>query len=89
MSRGREEGVHKSKFESCSKDTQLKGKTMRRTHNGSRILEKAQDLYSNSRDVARDGASRANSFIHESPVLSAFLGVGAGFLIGFWMRRHD
>jgi ElaB/YqjD/DUF883 family membrane-anchored ribosome-binding protein len=62
---------------------------MRRTHNGSHILEKAQDLYSNSRELAKDGASRAKSFIHESPVLSAFLGAGAGFLIGLWMRRHD
>ena len=62
---------------------------MRRNHSGAQVLEKAQDLYSNSRDLARDGASRAKTFIHESPVLSAFLGVGAGFLIGLWMRRRD
>ena len=62
---------------------------MRRNHRGAQPLEKAQDLYSNSRVIARDGAARANSFVHESPVLSAALGVGAGFLIGFLMRRHD
>jgi ElaB/YqjD/DUF883 family membrane-anchored ribosome-binding protein len=62
---------------------------MRRTYSGSPIFEKAQGLYSNSRDLARDGASRASTFIHESPVLSAFLGAGAGFLIGWWMRRHE
>ncbi|HVR85310.1 MAG TPA: hypothetical protein VMU54_13420 [Planctomycetota bacterium] len=62
---------------------------MRRNHSGSQILEKAQDLYSNSRELAKGGASRARTFIHESPVLSAFLGAGAGFLIGLWMRRHE
>jgi len=67
----------------------LKGTTMRRNHSGNQILEKAQDLYSNSREFAKDGATRANSFIHGSPVLSAFLGVGAGFLMGLWMRRRD
>jgi ElaB/YqjD/DUF883 family membrane-anchored ribosome-binding protein len=58
-------------------------------YSGTHIMEKAQDLYSNSRQLAKDGASRAKTFIHESPVLSAFLGAGAGFLIGLWMRRHD
>jgi ElaB/YqjD/DUF883 family membrane-anchored ribosome-binding protein len=62
---------------------------MRRHRNGSQILEKAQDLYSNSRDVARESADRAKTFIHESPVLSTVLGVGAGFIIGLWMRRRD
>ena len=62
---------------------------MRRNHTGPQILEKAQDLYSNSREMARDGADRAKTFIHESPVLSTLLGVGAGFFIGLLMRRHD
>jgi len=62
---------------------------MRKHRNGTQILEKAQDLYSNSREMAKDGADRAKTFIHESPVLSTFLGVGAGFLIGLWMHRRD
>lgn len=62
---------------------------MRRNHTGSQIMEKAQDLYSNSRELARDGAARAKTFIHESPLLSTLLGVGAGFVVGLWMRRHD
>lgn len=62
---------------------------MRRHRNGAQILEKAQDFYSNSREMARDGADRAKTFIHESPVLSTFLGVGAGFLIGMLLRRND
>jgi ElaB/YqjD/DUF883 family membrane-anchored ribosome-binding protein len=62
---------------------------MRKHSTGSQVLEKAQDLYSNSRAFARDGATRANTFIHESPVLSTILGVGAGFLIGMWMKRGD
>ena len=60
---------------------------MRRHHNGSQILEKAQDLYSNSRDMAKDGASKANSFVHDRPVLSTLIGAGAGFLVGWWIRR--
>jgi ElaB/YqjD/DUF883 family membrane-anchored ribosome-binding protein len=67
----------------------MKGKTMRKHSTGSQVLEKAQDLYSNSRELARDGATRASTFIHESPVLSTILGVGAGFLIGMWMKRAD
>jgi ElaB/YqjD/DUF883 family membrane-anchored ribosome-binding protein len=62
---------------------------MRKHRNGSQVLEKAQDLYVNSRDLAQDGAARAKTFIHESPVLSTLLGVGAGFLIGMWMKRGD
>ena len=62
---------------------------MRRNHSAAQVLEKAQDLYSNSKDMAREGADRANTFIHESPLLSALLGVGAGFLIGLLMRRRD
>ena len=62
---------------------------MRRNHRGAQILEKAQDFVTNSRDLARDGASRANSFMHESPVISTAIGVGAGLLLGFLMRRRD
>lgn len=60
---------------------------MRKTHNGSHLLEKAQDLYSNSRDMAKDGATKANSFVHHRPVLSTLLGAGAGFLVGWLIRR--
>ena len=62
---------------------------MRRTHSASEVLEKAQDLYSNSRDLARDGASKANTFVHDRPVLSTVLGAGAGFLIGWMIRRSS
>ena len=62
---------------------------MRKNGTGLQILGKAHDLYSSSRALARNGAARANTFIHESPLLSAFLGVGAGFLIGMWARRRD
>ena len=62
---------------------------MRRHSQGAQVFEKARDLYSNSKDLAQDSASRAKTFIHESPVLSTLLGVGAGFLIGLWMKRSD
>lgn len=62
---------------------------MRKSTTGSHVLEKAHDLYSDSKDMARNGAERAKTFVHESPVLSTILGVGAGILIGIWMRRRD
>ena len=62
---------------------------MRRSRNGAQVLEKAQHLYSNSKDIAREGAAKANTFIHESPMWSTLLGVGAGFLSGFLVRRSD
>jgi len=60
---------------------------MRRNHNGTHLLEKAQDLYSNSRDMAKDSATKANSFVHDRPVLSTLIGAGAGFLVGWLLRR--
>jgi ElaB/YqjD/DUF883 family membrane-anchored ribosome-binding protein len=60
---------------------------MRRAHTASQVIEKAQDLYSNSRDLARSGASKANTFMHDRPVLSTALGAGAGFLVGWMFRR--
>lgn len=60
---------------------------MRRNHTASQVLERAQDLYSNSRELARDGASKANSFVHDRPVLSTLIGAGAGFLVGWLLRR--
>lgn len=62
---------------------------MRKSTSGSQVLEKAQDLYSNSKAMARNGAARAKSFIHESPLLSTCLGVGAGILVGMWVSRRD
>ena len=36
-----------------------------------KALRRAQDLYADSRELARNGAFRAKSFIHQRPVLSA------------------
>ena len=47
-----------------------------------KALRAARDLVA----VARSGASRARSLIHQRPVLSTLLGLGLGTLIGHWLR---
>jgi len=59
----------------------LKENAMRIQAEASKVAAKARDLYSASRKVTRNGAKEAKSFIHARPVLSVFLGVGAGFLL--------
>lgn len=40
-------------------------------------------------DLMKDAGGRVKSFIHEKPVMTACLGVAAGFLLGFLFRRGD
>jgi hypothetical protein len=54
-----------------------------------KALRTARDLYGESREVARNGATRTKSFIHNRPVLSTLLGLGLGFLIGHWLRPRE
>ena len=54
-----------------------------------KALRRARDLYDDSRDVARNGATRAKSFIHQRPILSTLLGLGLGVLIGHWLRPKE
>jgi hypothetical protein len=54
-----------------------------------KALRRARDLYADSRDFARNGASHAKSFIHQRPVLSTLLGMGLGVLIGHWLRPKE
>jgi ElaB/YqjD/DUF883 family membrane-anchored ribosome-binding protein len=54
-----------------------------------KVLRRARDLYDDSRDVARNGAARTKSFIHQRPVLSTLLGLGLGALIGHWLRPRE
>jgi ElaB/YqjD/DUF883 family membrane-anchored ribosome-binding protein len=52
-------------------------------------LRKARDLYADSKEVARNGASHAKTFVHQRPVLSTLLGLGLGLLIGHWLRPRE
>ena len=54
-----------------------------------KALRRARDLYDDSRQVARNGATRTNSFIHQRPILSTLLGLGLGVLIGHWLRPKE
>ncbi len=54
-----------------------------------KALRKARDLYDDSSEVARNGASHAKTFIHHRPVLSTLLGLGLGVLIGHWLRPRE
>lgn len=62
---------------------------MRKHRNGEQVLDKAQDLYEESREKAARGMEEAKTFIQEKPVLSALVGVGLGVLLGLWMNRRD
>ena len=62
---------------------------MRIQAEASKVAEKARDLYSASRKVTRNGAKEANSFIHARPVLSLFLGVGAGYVLARLFSSRD
>ena len=40
-------------------------------------------------DAMREAGGRVKSFIHEKPLLSACLGLAAGFVLGLMFRRGD
>jgi hypothetical protein len=54
-----------------------------------KTLRKARELYVDSREVARNGATHARSFILHRPLLSTLLGLGLGVLIGQWLRPKE
>ena len=56
---------------------------MRHPPRESRFEDRAEELYSTSRKLARRGSSRAKSFVRERPLLAMFLGVGAGAFLAF------
>jgi hypothetical protein len=62
---------------------------MRHHPNGSKVADKAKELYSSSRRLAEDEIERAGTFIHKNPVTSALLGVGLGFLLASIFRSRD
>lgn len=47
------------------------------------VLDRAQELISETADLARIGGRSASSFIHERPVSATLIGMGAGMLLGF------
>ena len=49
---------------------------------GDRFIEKAHDLWTDSGELARTGATQANGFIHRKPMAATLLGVGAGLCLG-------
>jgi len=51
-------------------------------HSKNRLRDRARDFYEESREAARDGASEASGFIHERPLASTLIGLGAGVLFG-------
>jgi ElaB/YqjD/DUF883 family membrane-anchored ribosome-binding protein len=49
---------------------------------GEELIDKAHDVWKDSGEFARTGASQANTFIHRKPLAATLLSVGAGVLIG-------
>lgn len=60
-----------------------------RHSNGARVMEKAKDLYEDSRKRAVEGLEEANTFIHRKPVMSVLIGVGVGFVLSSLFRSRD
>lgn len=50
------------------------------------MADRAREMFDDTRDLARERAAEANSFIHDQPVAATLLGVGAGFAIGMIYR---
>jgi hypothetical protein len=53
------------------------------------VADRARHFYEDSMESAERGASKAKTFIHKRPILSAFLGLGIGFLFGHLTRSSD
>jgi len=51
---------------------------------GERLIDRAHDLWNDSGDFARTGASQASSFIHRMPVAATLLSLGAGLCFGMF-----
>ncbi|HVR85311.1 MAG TPA: hypothetical protein VMU54_13425 [Planctomycetota bacterium] len=49
---------------------------------GEELIDKAHDVWKDSGEFARTGASQANSFIHRRPLAATLLSVGAGICCG-------
>ncbi len=62
---------------------------MKNHANGNRVVDKARQVVRDSRDLAADELSKANSFIHRKPLLSAAIGVGLGFVLASLFRSRD
>jgi ElaB/YqjD/DUF883 family membrane-anchored ribosome-binding protein len=45
-------------------------------------MDRAREAFDDTRDFARDGAEETGAFIHERPVASTLMGVGAGVILG-------
>jgi len=49
---------------------------------GERLIDRAHDLWNDSGEFARTGATEANSFIHRRPLAATLLSLGAGLCFG-------
>lgn len=56
-------------------------------HYKDRISKLLQD--SIDPDAMREAGTRVRTFVHEKPVMTACIGLAAGFLLGLLFRRGD
>lgn len=62
---------------------------MRNHAHAARVVDQARRVVKDARDLAADELSKADSFIHRKPLLSAAIGVGVGFLLASLFRSRD
>lgn len=60
---------------------------MQRTINHRSVLEKASDFLVNTRETTKERAAKAKTFVHEKPILTAFLSLAAGLFMGLLLSR--
>lgn len=61
---------------------------MQKHANGRTVVNRASQFLVDTREFTKEQALQARSFIHRKPILSAFLGLGAGLLVGMLFFRR-
>ena len=64
---------------------------MHRHRRGRPYKDRISKLFQESLDpdAMREAGGRVKTFIHEKPLMSACIGLAAGFLLGLLVRRGD
>jgi ElaB/YqjD/DUF883 family membrane-anchored ribosome-binding protein len=61
---------------------------MQKHANRRTVVDRAPKFFVDSREFTKEQASQAKSFIQRKPIVSAFLGMGAGLLVGLFFSRR-
>jgi ElaB/YqjD/DUF883 family membrane-anchored ribosome-binding protein len=54
-----------------------------------KLMERATQVFGRSREYAKGQVAQVRTFAHEKPFLTAFLGLGAGFMLGMLLTSSS